>query len=155
MVIGLLPAFAGWAALLIQNVFFFLDGRLQAILLELGTPKSYHFNLSDLSPHVPFLPYALGGVLSLSQGFLLTSMVWAAMVVFLLERDFLKSSLWALVGTTLSLFGFIHAYELAGNAILNQFAFFVSWQFPVAYLALAVLFFLAYLANRYFPEQKS
>ncbi|WP_411821491.1 NCS2 family permease [Leptospira sp. 'Mane'] len=155
VVIGLLPAFAGWAALIIQNVFFFLDGRLQAILLELETPKSFHFNLSDLSPHVPFLPYALGGVLSLSQGFLLTSMIWAAMVVYLLEKEFLKSSLWALIGAGLSFFGFIHAYELAGNAILNQFAFFASWQFPVAYLALALLFSLAYLISRNSPEKKS
>jgi len=148
VVVGLLPALAGWAVLMIQSVFLFLDGKLQILLKDLGVKSSHHFSLADLSPHEPFLPYALSGVLSLSQGFLLSSMVWAAMVVYLLEREFLKSSLWAGIGMILSGLGLIHSYKLAGNAILNDFAPLSNWQFPLAYLLLSVLFFATYLFTR-------
>jgi AGZA family xanthine/uracil permease-like MFS transporter len=141
VVIGLLPAFAGWAVLIFQSVFLFLDGKLQALLQELGVKSTHHFSLSDISLHQPFLPYALGGILALSQGFLLTSMVWAAMVVFILEREFYKSAVWAGIGAILSTLGLIHAYKLVGNAILNEYSLLAHWQFPVAYLLLAILFF--------------
>ncbi|MCW7498150.1 NCS2 family permease [Leptospira levettii] len=142
VVVGLLPAFAGWAVLIIQNVFLFLDGKLQGILQELGAKQTYHFSLSDIPPHLPFLPYALSGILSLSQGFLITSMIWAAMVVFILEREWLKASVWAVIAACLSMFGWIHAYELKGNAIFNRFTEIANWDFPIAYISLATLFLL-------------
>lgn len=151
VVVGLLPAFAGWAVLIIQNVFFFLDGKLQGVLQELGANKEIHFSLSDIPEHLPFLPYALGGVLSLSQGFLITSMIWAAMVVFILEREWLKASVWAIIAAVLSMVGWIHAYELKGNAILNRFTDIANWDFPIAYGSLATLFlFIQFLA----PKEK-
>ncbi|MCZ8154538.1 MAG: NCS2 family permease [Leptospira sp.] len=140
VVVGILPALAGWAILMIQNVFFFLDGKLQVLLQELGVKSQHHFFLSDLGPHLPFIPYALSGIISLSQGFLLTSMVWAAIVVFILEKDFFKSAIWAGIGSLLSAIGLIHAYKLAGNAILSEYSPVSNWQFALAYLLLAVLF---------------
>ncbi len=144
VVVGLLPAFAGWAVLIFQSVFFYLDGKLQGILKEVGAKSTHHFSLSDISVHEPFLPYALGGVISLSQGFLLSSMVWAAIVVFLLEREFLKSAIWSAVGMILSFFGIIHSYKLAGNAILNEFSPLGHFEFPLAYLLLSLLFLLTH-----------
>ncbi|MDF3819869.1 NCS2 family permease [Leptospira sp. 96542] len=140
VVVGLLPAFAGWAVLLIQNVFYFLDGKLQGILQSLGSVEKIHFQLSDIPPHLSFLPYALSGVIALSQGFLISSMVWASMVVYVIERDWYKAALWAGIGSILSAFGFIHAYELSGNAILNQFTGISDWNFPIAYGILTFLF---------------
>lgn len=145
VVVGLLPAFAGWAVLLIQNVFIYLDGRLQGILQELGVAGQTHFYLSDLDPHLPFLPYAISGVLALSQGFLITSMIWSAIVVYLLEADWTKAGIWCLVAAALSLLGWIHGYELTGNVILNKFTELANFKFPLAYLTLAVLFFLTKL----------
>ncbi|TGL41471.1 NCS2 family permease [Leptospira perdikensis] len=147
VVVGLLPAFAGWAVLIIQNVFIFLDGKLQSTLQELGVKQTIHFSLSDIPPHLNFLPYALGGVIALSQGFLITSMVWSAMVVFILEREWTKASLWAVIAGILSIVGWIHAYELQGNAILNRFTELASWDFPIAYFSLATLFLLIQLLN--------
>jgi len=150
VVVGILPALAGWAILMIQNIFFFLDGKLQVLLQELGVKSQHHFFLSDLGPHLPFIPYALSGIISLSQGFLLTSMVWAAIVVFILEKDFLKSAIWAGIGSLLSAIGLIHAYKLAGNAILSEYSPVSNWQFALAYLLLAVLFGLS---NFFISEQ--
>lgn len=142
VVVGLLPAFAGWAVLIIQNVFIFLDGKLQTTLQELGVKQVVHFSLSDIPPHLTFLPYALSGVLALSQGFLITSMIWSAMVVFVLEREWNKAAIWASIAAVLSIVGWIHAYELQGNAILNRFTELASLDFPIAYFSLATLFLL-------------
>lgn len=142
VVVGLLPALSGWAVLLIQNVFFYLDGKLQTILAELGSKDSIHFFLSDIPPHFGFLPYALSGVIALSQGFLITSMVWAAIVVHLLDGEWNKAAIWSLVGAALSLVGWIHGYQLVGNSILNQFIELADPKFAIAYSLLATLFFL-------------
>ncbi|MDZ4726256.1 MAG: NCS2 family permease [Leptospira sp.] len=140
VVVGLLPALAGWAVLIFQNVFLYLDRNLQSVLADAGVKTEHHFYLSDINIHAPFLPYAMAGVLSLSQGFLLSSMVWSAIIVYLLEREFLKSAIWAMVGAGLASLGWIHAYKLSGNAILNEFSLFSNWQFPLAYLLLGILF---------------
>ncbi|GBF51818.1 permease; transmembrane protein [Leptospira ryugenii] len=142
VVIGLLPALAGWAVLIIQNTFFFLDRQLQTILSNQGIKAELHHSLSDIGEHVSFLPYALSGLLALSQGFLLTSMVWAAIIVFLLEKDFYRAGIWCFVGSVLAGLGLIHSYQLAGNAILNQFSILAQWQFPLAYTLLGISFFL-------------
>ncbi len=148
VVVGLLPALAGWAVLIFQSTFFYLDGKLQSLLKELGVKTSHHFSLSDIGTHEPFLPYALGGAIALSQGFLLSSMVWAAIVVFLLEGEFLKSALWSAVGMLLAALGLIHSYKLVGNAILNEFSPFQNWQFPLAYFLLTALFLLTHFLTR-------
>lgn len=145
VVIGLFPALAGWAILMIQSVFNFADGKLQAILSELGVNKTYHIWMSEVPLNQPFLPYALEGVLSLSQGFLLSAMVWGSIGVYIIDRNFTRAGSWCLVGSFLSIVGIIHGFQLQGNAILSDFGMLTGIKFALAYLFLAVLLFLAKL----------
>ncbi|WCL47594.1 NCS2 family permease [Leptospira sp. GIMC2001] len=143
VVVGLFPALAGWAVLMVQSVFIYADNQLQTILSQSGVSGVHNLWMSNVSMSQPILPYALDGVLSLSQGFLLTAMVWASITVFIIDRQFKKASIWCLAGGVLSLVGIIHAYTLSGNAILTEFRLYYDSKFTIAYILLAVLMFIA------------
>lgn len=143
VVIGLLPALAGWGVLLIQSTFNYVDPILtKAIEGTAAASQTQNLWLSLVPPNQPIFPYPLEGLLSLSQGFLLSSMVWAAIATFVIDRDFKKAILASLTGVFLSATGFIHAYSLRGNAILTPFELNFG-PFAKGYLLLAALFLLA------------
>ncbi|MEM6911843.1 MAG: NCS2 family permease [Verrucomicrobiota bacterium] len=52
----------------------------------------------------------LPGLFALSAGYLYTSLLWAALVVAIIERRFLTAAVWALGGSLLAALGFIHGY---------------------------------------------
>ncbi|MCP4655074.1 MAG: hypothetical protein GY856_06600 [bacterium] len=54
----------------------------------------------------------LDGLVAISQGFMLTCMIWAAMSTLLIERQFLSATVWAVIGALLAFFGFTHAGEM-------------------------------------------
>jgi AGZA family xanthine/uracil permease-like MFS transporter len=85
------------------------------------------------------------GVIALSQGFLLSSMLFAAILVFIIEKDFRKASLWSLVAAALSLTGVIHAFELTPFGVQNKFGLFAAPSFAAAYGLGAILLFLFHL----------
>ncbi|MCC5813154.1 MAG: NCS2 family permease [Leptospira sp.] len=143
VVIGLFPALAGWAMLMIQSVFNFADGKLQAILSQEGIQNVHHIWMSEVPLSQPILPYALEGVLALSQGFLLSAMVWGSIAVYIIDRKFTVAAIWCIIGSLLSLVGIIHSFSLMGNAIINEFTIPASGKFAIAYLFLALLLFIA------------
>ncbi len=142
VIVGLFPALAGWAVLMVQSVFNYADGKLQAILTSEGIKNVHHIWMSEAPINQPILPYALDGVLSLSQGFLLSAMVWGSIVVFIIDRNFLKAGIWCFIGSFLSLLGIIHSYHLTGNAILNDFSILTPGKFTLAYIFLGLLLIL-------------
>jgi AGZA family xanthine/uracil permease-like MFS transporter len=71
------------------------------------------------------------GVIALSQGFLLSSMVLAAILVFVIEREFLRAAGWAAEAAVLSLTGLIHAYELTPTGVQNVFGVAAAPTFAV------------------------
>ncbi|MGD0909258.1 MAG: NCS2 family permease [Candidatus Acidiferrales bacterium] len=81
---------------------------------------------------------AIYGMIALGQGSLLVSMIWAAALVWIVERKFLRASAWLLVAAVLSCFGVIHAYRLSPQGIENLLGWWVAPQFTMSYLAAAV-----------------
>jgi AGZA family xanthine/uracil permease-like MFS transporter len=63
---------------------------------------------------------AIYGMIALGQGALLVSMVWAAALVWIIERRFLQAAAWMLVASLLSCLGVIHAYQLTPQGIENR-----------------------------------
>ena len=84
---------------------------------------------------------AIYGMIALGQGGLLVSMIWAAALVWIIERRFLQASAWMLVAALLSCLGVIHAYRLSAQGIENRLGWWVAPQFTLSYLA-AALFLL-------------
>jgi adenine/guanine/hypoxanthine permease len=126
--IGLLPGIAAWGALMLKT-------GLRAG--GLGTPAR---PFSDgLLAVLGQADIAGSGVFAVEQGFLLTSMVWSALTVEIIERRFIRASMWALSGAVLSLVGLVHSYAYTPGDTVQALAFGKAWPFTVGYALLAIL----------------
>jgi len=128
--LGLMPALAAWALLLIETT-----------LRKAGT------GLFETAPKFGSDLY-IYGIIALSQGFMLTCMLLSAMMVFVVERQFLKAAVWTSAAALLSFFGFIHAYDLTPAGVQNRFGFGAARGFALAYLIAALLMVLLHYYNR-------
>ena len=135
--VGILPGIAAWGALMLKT-------GLRAA--GLGTRER---------PFSPAILEILGradvaaqGVFALEQGFLLTSMVWAAITVEIVDRRFIHASVWALVGGVLSLVGLVHGYAFAQADTVQDINPGKGWPFATAYVGLALLLALGRFAKR-------
>ena len=79
-------------------------------------------------------------MISLERGFIFTSMIFAAMGVALIERQFFKAGIWSLIAAVFSAVGIIHAYDLTPGGINSRFEILAAPEFVVAYSLLALLF---------------
>jgi len=132
--VGLLPALAAWALLLVETAL-----RKAGVGLYEAAPK---FG-ADLYVY---------GIISLSQGFMLTCMILSAMMVFVVEREFLKAALWTSTAAVFSFFGVIHAYDLTPAGVQNRFGAGAANEYALAYLLAALLLLALHLYDRRHPE---
>jgi adenine/guanine/hypoxanthine permease len=112
---GLVPALAAWALVLIETALRVGGTHLLAAAPRFG---------GDLYIH---------GVIALSQGFMLSSMVLAAVLVEVIERQFLKAMLWMGAAALLSWIGLIHAYDLTELGVQNRFGWAAAPDFALIY----------------------
>ncbi|MFT5340133.1 MAG: AGZA family xanthine/uracil permease-like MFS transporter [Cyanobium sp.] len=139
--LGLLPGLAGWGALL-----------LKAGLRAGGAG-------SGLQPFGPALLEPLrqadvwaAGAFALEQGQIITAMLLAAMLVYVIEQRFLAASLAAAVAAGFSWFGVIHAWRFTQADTVLQVGWGVGSLWAVGYLLMAAVFLLAALAARLRPH---
>ena len=139
--LGLLPGLAGWGALL-----------LKAGLRAGGAG-------SGLQPFGPALLEPLrqadvwaAGAFALEQGQIITAMLLAAMLVYVIEQRFLAASLAAAVAAGFSWFGVIHAWRFTQADTVLQVGWGVGSLWAVGYLLMAAVFLLAALAGRLRPH---
>lgn len=135
--LGLIPALAAWALLLIETA-----------LRKAGT------GLFDVAPKFGSDLYIFG-VIALSQGFMLSCMVLAAIMVFVVERQFLKAAVWTAVAAGLSFFGLIHAFELTPAGVQNRFGPGAASDFALAYLGAALLLVAIHRYHRRHAEEQT
>ena len=122
VVVGLFPAFAAWGINILKQGYAGAGVTL-AEAAEKGVPIN-----------------GFSGILALDQGFIFTSMILGAISVFLIEREFLKASLWSLAAATLAFFGVIHAWELLGNDTIARIGWNAGGPWAFGYLCFAVVF---------------
>jgi adenine/guanine/hypoxanthine permease len=120
--LGLVPILAAWA--------------LQTMDLALHKGGS---NLFDSAPKFGD-ELAIYGMIALSQGWLLVSMLWA--VAWMFDRRFLHAALWLMVGSVLSCFGVVHAYTITAQGVENRLWLWVAPAFTISYAA-GALFLVA------------
>ena len=107
--LGLVPAIAAWGLLMVES-------GLRA------AGKSLH--VEGLAPFGQ--SPAMHGMISLQQGFIFSSMIFSAIGVALIENQFQRAGIWALVAALASTLGVIHAYELTPGGIANRFGYFAA-----------------------------
>lgn len=144
--IGLFPAIAAWGMNIVQGAFSVSGGKtLQDVLSTVAPPFQFALKTEVNG-------YLIHGMLVLERGYILTCMFLAAMAACLIERQFLRAAVWALVASCCAGIGLTHSYRLRGNDI--DYAFSIvreaadgvlihqSWPQAVGYLALVVVFAL-------------
>jgi len=112
---GLIPSLAAWAWLLIETTLRAAGSPLEKVLPKFGNELF------------------LRGLLALNQGFLITSMAFAAIVAFAIDRKFLASAVTCFVCAALSAVGLIHAYTITPSGIAPLFGWMVAPDFVIAY----------------------
>lgn len=117
---GLIPMLASWALQLVD-----LAVRKAGSTLLLTAPR-----FGD--------ELAIYGLIALSQGALLVSMIWAAAIAWMLDRRFLNAAAWFAAAAVLSWFGVIHAYWLTQQGVENRLGWMAAPSFAASYLLGAV-----------------
>jgi AGZA family xanthine/uracil permease-like MFS transporter len=131
VVIGLFPAFASWGMNLLKR------GYLGA-----GTTIS-----AQVAAGIPINGFK--GMAALESGFIFTSMILAAISVFLIERDFLRAAFWAFAGAVLAFFGVIHSVSFQGNETIQVYGWDIGRSFSFGYLCFTVVFLLFHFWRRW------
>ncbi len=112
---GLIPMLAGWALELVDTAVRTAGSSLLACAPKFGGELQIY------------------GLIALSQGSLLTSMLWAAALVYMIERRFLAAAVWLGAGAVLSCFGLIHAYVITAAGVENRLGWWVAPEFTISY----------------------
>jgi AGZA family xanthine/uracil permease-like MFS transporter len=102
--LGLLPALAAWALYLIE-----------ASLRAAGS------SLAQASPALVAAGVYVPGIVALSQGFLLSSMLLAAIVAHVVDGRLRLAAAWCFVAAALSAVGLIHGHELGPEGVVGRF----------------------------------
>jgi len=121
---GLIPSFAAYVLM----------------VLELALNKAGSSLTASAGKFAPDL--YLNGLIALSQGFLLNSMIFAAILVFTIDRKFLRAAGWSFAASALSAVGLIHAYRLTEAGVENNFSFPAAGEFAWIYAALGGVYLL-------------
>ncbi|MDH5491540.1 MAG: hypothetical protein OEY14_06260, partial [Myxococcales bacterium] len=130
--IGLFPAIAAWGVLVLTQTLAaagIASGQADLAASALGQPAA--FELAGIH---------LGGMIALSQGFMLTCVVWSAASACLIDGARLRASAWMLIGALLSFFGFMHAGTLGPSGGQMQIGWASGWRWALGYLLCAAFF---------------
>jgi AGZA family xanthine/uracil permease-like MFS transporter len=135
--LGLIPIVAEWAAGLADTVARAAGSSLAGIMDRVN---------GEL---------ALAGLLSLGQGALLTSMLWAAAMALIVERRFVRAAGWVSAAATFSAVGVIHAWRLTPSGVEGRIGWWAAPEFALSYLAGAVFLLLCAWWSRAAPPSTS
>lgn len=122
--LGLIPSLSAWGLLMLESG------------VRAAGKSLYEVGLTPFAQSP-----AVHGMISLERGFIFSSMILAAIGVFLIERQFFKAAGWSVAAALLSAVGVIHAYELTPAGIAARFGFLAAPEFFLSYSFLFVLFF--------------
>lgn len=130
VVIGLIPSLAAWALMLME-----------------ATARASGKSLVALSVELQKQDIFLDGIIALNQGFIISSSVLAAIVIYASRTRYLFAASWSLAGAVLSWFGVIHGFRLGADGISYAYGWGSAPKFALAYACLALFFLLLLRAN--------
>ena len=104
-------------------------------------------NYAQIADWTPFAyAHRAAGFIALERGFIVSSMLWSTLTVFIIERRFQRAALISLLMAACAWLGLIHTYRIDANGqlyhrFLNGHFCQEQWQFALAYALLALFFF--------------
>ena len=110
VVVGLLPAFAAYVALVIKHSMGVVQAVSGATFLKPELPGQ----LASLRN------FFADGLFALGQGYIFTCMVLTATVIYVIDRNYDRAAIWCLVGATLAWFGVTSEHQLTGMDVIGQ-----------------------------------
>jgi len=122
--LGLFPCLAAWGKMQFEEGLRAAGSGFHQLWQQAGGKESFAYH----------------GLLSLDQGFLFTAMIFSSIAVYLIEKDFLKAALWALVGAGFAFFGLIHGYRITACGVVPLIGWGVAWVYALNYLVFFLLF---------------
>ncbi len=110
VVVGLFPGLAAWTMLIVKT---------SLAAAGTGTPGGPVLDAPLVRAAHAAGAY-IGGGFALEQGFLYSAMIWAAIVVCIVDRQWTRAAVWSGVGALLALGGLMHSYTLTGrDTVIN------------------------------------
>jgi AGZA family xanthine/uracil permease-like MFS transporter len=129
---GLFPAVAAYGISVMEKTLGVAGKSWEAISLDVFRKSGFY----------------ISGMIALERGFILTATILAAIVVFVIDKDFFKAACWAIIGSLLSFVGIIHAYKITGSGIVSVLGINTSPYFSIGYLVMGGAFFLTGLMTK-------
>jgi AGZA family xanthine/uracil permease-like MFS transporter len=124
VVLGLIPIVAQWASGIADTVARKAGSSMLEVAPRMGTEL------------------ALGGLIALGQGGLLTSMIWAAALALVIDRRFVPAAGWLAAAALFAWFGVMHAYTLTASGIEGRIGWGAAPAFAFSYAAGALFLLL-------------
>ncbi len=133
--VGLFPAIAAWGLLILTQSLNAAGASNQDLGLAART----------LADPAAFLAAGLRleGLVAISQGFMLTCMIWAAMSAHLIDREFGRAAVWAAIAAVLAFFGFTHAGGITPAGGVYEIGWASGWSWAIGYALCGGFFVLA------------
>ena len=120
---AIMPAILNFAFVKVSELMSHVDagiGRLENAAASLNeAAQQVIFQASTMVPADWLQGYVLFG--ALSRGYILTGLLWAAVVAYVIDRQFMRSAYFLAVSAALSLFGVIHS-------VLPNSAIYFPWE---------------------------
>ena len=110
VVVGLFPGLAAWTMLIVKT---------SLAAAGAGMPGGPTLDAPLVRAAHAAGAY-IGGGFALEQGFLYSAMIWAAIVVCIVDRRWTHAAVWSGLGAGLALAGLMHSYMLTGrDTVIN------------------------------------
>ena len=138
--LGLVPSLAAWGTIVVSQT-------VGAVGTTISDGSVAHRAFENLNVFVSS-GLQLPGLVALSQGFMLSSVVWAATAVCLVERKLTQAAAWMGAGAVMAFFGFIHAGEISVEGNLYSLGFATGARWAAGYALTAVFFIIVSHVNR-------
>lgn len=141
VVIGMLPAIAAWGA-------FVAKSGLQAAGLGTVVKPMTDTLIASFQQNNLFIH----GALALEQGYLLTAIMLSSMTVHIIEKQFRKAALWALIAAIFSWFGLMHSYRWTVSGTIGNLSWGAGSTWAIGYGLLAILLLYAHWQEKLFNK---
>jgi len=134
VVLGLLPGLAAWGTLM---------SKTSLKVTGYGLPDKPFSDTQALEPVFQNFDLWVTGAYSLSEGFILTSVILSAVAVAVIDRKFRVGAVWCFAGAGLTLIGMMHSWKYEKVDVAIDLSFAAAWRHAVGYIIVGGFLLLA------------